>query len=295
MEIIRNIAPISQWGIKCPYEISPSRVVVHNTANDASADNEVAYMIRNDNEVSFHYAVDDFHVVQGIDENRNTWSCGDGNGSGNMSGINIEICYSLSGGERFDKAEDNAAFFIAGILKRYGWGLDRVTKHQDYNGKYCPHRTLDNGWDRFLNMIEGYLNDIPSTTPSSVEWIWDNNVKKWCVKVNDNWKYNWFFDNNNWYYMGNDGYMTTGWINDNDTWYYCKPETGEMLTGWIWDDVYNAWYYLSPSNGAMLTGWINDNSATYYLKPDGKMAANEYITDGGLTKYWLGEDGKWIP
>ena len=144
-------------------------------------------------------------------------------------------------------------------------------------------------------MIEGYLNDIPSTTPSSVEWIWDNNVKKWCVKVNDNWKYNWFFDNNNWYYMGNDGYMTTGWINDNGTWYYCKPETGEMLTGWIWDDVYNAWYYLSPSNGAMLTGWINDNSATYYLKPDGKMSANEYITDGGLTKYWLGEDGKWIP
>ena len=52
MEIIRNIAPASQWGIKCPYQITPNRIVVHNTANDASADNEIAYMISNDNEIS---------------------------------------------------------------------------------------------------------------------------------------------------------------------------------------------------------------------------------------------------
>ena len=47
---------------------------------------------------------------------------------------------------------------IADILKRYGWGVDRVTKHQDYNGKYCPHRTLDAGWDRFIKMIEAKMN-----------------------------------------------------------------------------------------------------------------------------------------
>ena len=50
--------------------MAPTRVVVHNTANDAPAANEIAYMIRNDNEVSFHYAVDDQEVVQGIPENR---------------------------------------------------------------------------------------------------------------------------------------------------------------------------------------------------------------------------------
>ena len=41
-------------------------IVVHNTANDATAQNEVAYMIGNKNQVSFHYAVDDQEVVQGI-------------------------------------------------------------------------------------------------------------------------------------------------------------------------------------------------------------------------------------
>lgn len=125
--------------------MTPSRIVVHNTANDATARNEIDYMTRNNDETSFHYAVDDKEIVQGIEENRNSWNAGDGNGKGNREGIAIEICYSKSGGERFLKAEDNAASLIADILKRYGWGIDRVTKHQDYSGKYCPHRTLDMG------------------------------------------------------------------------------------------------------------------------------------------------------
>ena len=139
--------------------MSASRIVVHNTANDATARNEVSYMISNDKEVSFHYAVDDKEVVQGIPENRNAWHSGDGeNGKGNREGIAIEICYSKSGGDRFTQAEKNAVELIVDILKRYGWGVDKVTKHQDYSGKYCPHRTLDAGWDRFIKMIEAKMN-----------------------------------------------------------------------------------------------------------------------------------------
>ena len=139
--------------------MKPTRIVVHNTANDAPAKNEIAYMIRNNNQVSFHYAVDDKQVVQGIPEDRNAWHSGDGGkGKGNREGIAIEICYSKSGGDRFIKAEQNAVDLIVDILKRYGWGVDKVTKHQDYSGKYCPHRTLDMGWDRFIKMIEDKLN-----------------------------------------------------------------------------------------------------------------------------------------
>ena len=167
MKIIQNLVDPSRYSIKCPYAMTPTRVVVHNTANDAPAANEIAYMIHNDNEVSFHYAVDDQEVVQGVPENRNTWNAGDGNGKGNREGIAVEICYSRSGGEKFTKAEQNAAEFIAFILKRYGWGMDKVTKHQDYNGKYCPHRTLDLGWDRFLKMVEAHLNgDKPAPSPT---------------------------------------------------------------------------------------------------------------------------------
>lgn len=136
-------------------------IVVHNTANDASAENEIAYMIRNENQVSFHYAVDDQEVVQGLPINRNAWHAGDGNGDGNRKGIAIEICYSKSGGTRFDNAEKNAAHFIATLLRERGWGIDKVKKHQDFSHKYCPHRTLDKGWNGFIQMIKSYLNDIP--------------------------------------------------------------------------------------------------------------------------------------
>ena len=165
MKITKNLVPESNYKNKCPYTMKPTRIVVHNTYNDASAQNEIAYMRRNTNEVSFHYAVDDVEVVQGIEENRNSWNAGDGGkGKGNREGISIEICYSKSGGDRFIKAEQNAVELIVDILKRYGWGIDRVTKHQDYNGKYCPHRTLDLGWERFINMIDEKLNEKPKSS-----------------------------------------------------------------------------------------------------------------------------------
>ncbi len=163
MKVIKQLVPESKWSIKCPYEMVPEFVVVHNTANDASARNEIAYMNSNGESTSFHYAVDDVEAVQGILESRTAWHAGDGAGEGNLKGIGIEICYSLSGGTRFEKAEDNAANLIADILTRYGWDISRVRKHQDFSGKYCPHRTLDLGWERFLNKIKDRLGGLTMT------------------------------------------------------------------------------------------------------------------------------------
>ena len=164
--IKQNLVASENYSVKCPHSMTAEFIVVHNTANDATAQNEVAYMIRNKNQVSFHYAVDDQEVVQGVPINRNTWHAGDGNGEGNRKGISIEICYSKSGGTRFDQAEKNAAHFIATLLRERGWGIEKVKKHQDFRNKYCPHRTLDKGWNGFLQMIKSYLNDIPVTSSS---------------------------------------------------------------------------------------------------------------------------------
>ena len=108
----------------------------------------------------------------------------DGNGKGNREGIAIEICYSKSGGDRFIKAEQNAVDLIVDILKRYGWGIDRVTKHQDYgNHKYCPHRTLDMGWDRFLNMIKAKLEDNPASNEVNVYYRVKTQKHGWLSEV----------------------------------------------------------------------------------------------------------------
>lgn len=156
----KMICPEANWPNKCPYSMTAEAITVHNTANDASAENEITYMNRNTKLISFHFAVDDKEVVQGIPTNRNTFHAGDGAyGKGNRKTIAIEICYSKSGGERFMQAERNAAKFVAQLLKERNWGLDKVTKHQDYSAKYCPHRTLDMGWERFLNMVKAELSN----------------------------------------------------------------------------------------------------------------------------------------
>lgn len=168
MNIVKNLVSQSKYSVKCPYSMTPEFIVVHNTANDASAANEVKYMISNNNQVSFHFAVDDKEVVQGLPLDRNAWACGDGaNGKGNRKGIQIEICYSKNGGIRFENAEKNAAKFIAQLLKERGWGVDKVKKHQDFSNKYCPHRTLDKGWASFVNMVKDYLNELNKPVQSA--------------------------------------------------------------------------------------------------------------------------------
>ena len=168
--ITKNLVSEDKYGIKCPYTMNPVGITVHNTGNSASADNEIAYMISNDREVSYHIAVDEEHAVQGLPLNRNAWHCGDGNGKGNRKTIAVEICRSTSDDESlFDRAEENAAELIAALCKEYGWTTDDIYTHQHFNGKYCPHKTLDRGWERFLDMVReklgedvGEPDDMPS-------------------------------------------------------------------------------------------------------------------------------------
>lgn len=255
VEIVKRIVPESKYGIKCPYSMVPTRIVVHNTANDASAINEIAYMTNNDYETSFHYAVDDKMIVQGIEENRNAWHSSDGNGKGNREGIAIEICYSKSGGARFDKAEENAIDLIVDILKRYNWGVDKVTKHQDYTNKYCPHRTLDKGWDRFINAIESKLNGGISTN-KEVNVYYQVKTQKhgWLPIVRNNEDY-------------------AGWENSPITDVAIKVDKGSIkyrvhVKGGQWLPYVTGFNLNDYANGYAGNGKVIDAIEVYYYTPD---------------------------
>lgn len=156
----------TKYSIKCPYSMIAQYITIHNTANKASAKNEASYHNSNNNQVSYHIAIDDIEAIEVVPLNRNAWHCGDGNGNGNRKSIGIEICYSTLGGELYDKAEENAVQLTAKMLHERGWGIDKVKKHQDWSGKYCPHRILDkkNGWQDFLNRVQSTLNKLKNPT-----------------------------------------------------------------------------------------------------------------------------------
>ena len=161
----QNLVSTSKYSVKCPYTMTPEYITIHNTSNNASAENEVKYMVSNNNQTSYHVAVDEKEVIQAIPFNRNAWHAGDGaTGNGNRKSIGIEICRSTGDVTTFKKAEANCAKYVATLLKQYGWDVSRIKRHKDWSGKNCPHKTMELGWQRFLDMVQNeldVLNGVP--------------------------------------------------------------------------------------------------------------------------------------
>ncbi len=65
MQIRQNLIATEKMDLKCPHDMTPEFIVVHNTGNNASANNEISYMISNSKSTLFHIAVDDIEAVQG--------------------------------------------------------------------------------------------------------------------------------------------------------------------------------------------------------------------------------------
>lgn len=167
----------SKTKLKSPYSMSAIGICVHNTWNDAPAINEANYMRNNNSVTGYHIAIDDKEAIELIPLNRMAFHAGDGlNGKGNRKYIGIEICYSKSGGEKYKESEENAVHLIAKMLYERNWTISRVKKHEDFSGKNCPHRILDEKrWNSFIKRIQIELDKlnnkhtIPSPTPPKEE------------------------------------------------------------------------------------------------------------------------------
>src|SRR5699024_4287983 len=107
---------------------------------------------------------------------------------GNRRSIGIEICYSMDNGysgaysARHRQAEDNAALYIAHLLKQYGWGVDRLRQHYNWTRKDCPHKMrAHNGWNAFKRKVQNHLNKLngktvrPAATPKPSTSGWKTN------------------------------------------------------------------------------------------------------------------------
>ncbi|WP_260442684.1 peptidoglycan recognition protein family protein, partial [Listeria innocua] len=164
-----------------------------NTYNDASSQKETDYCKNNNNEVSFHVAIDDKEAIQVVPFNRNAWHCGDGgNGYGNRNTIGVETCYSKSGGAKYIAAEKNTIKYVACLCVQQDIiaSKDTIKKHQDWSGKYCPHRILDEKrWPAVQQAIIDEYNRITSkskvTKKTGKQWVYALNAMD--ARVSPDW------------------------------------------------------------------------------------------------------------
>lgn len=124
-------------------------------------------------------------------------------------------------------------------------------------------------------------------------------------KVNGHWYYftssgkavrnDWFIENNNKYYFGNDGKLFTGLKTIQNKKYYFSEDIfnigriiGIMQTGWV--EINNNWYYFNQTGDAAI-GWKKISNNMYYFDNDGKMLTglNQLSYNNTLGYYYFND------
>lgn len=72
-----DLVAVSKYPVKAPLYMNPKKITIHNTDNQMDAQSEINYMKNNNNEVSYHLAIDENEAIQGLPLDRNGWHCGE--------------------------------------------------------------------------------------------------------------------------------------------------------------------------------------------------------------------------
>lgn len=187
----------------------------------------------------------------------------------------------------------------SGVMQT-GWQKINRTWYYFYTSGEMAANTEIDGWkidaDGGATPIEGNKNGWAQLGNDKIYYI-DGVIQTGLVTI-DGAKY----------YFNQDGKMQTGWQKINGVNYYFYT-SGEMATnieidGWKidangvatkievilngWQKVDNDWYYYVDN--IKQTGWLKDQGMWYYLKPDGKMMSNDWLTENGK-KYYFAQNG----
>lgn len=150
-------------------------ITIHNTGNPRStAKNERDFASRRTDSASFHYVLDDKEVIAVLPEEEMSYHSG--TAAGNRNSISIEICESGD----WDTTWDLAVKFVASLLDKRGWGIDRLRTHQSWSGKECPRLILPH-WHKFVEDIQNTLGHGRNESPK-VDRIPQETVLKLILK-----------------------------------------------------------------------------------------------------------------
>ncbi|MDH7809537.1 MULTISPECIES: penicillin-insensitive murein endopeptidase [unclassified Rhizobium] len=150
--------------------ISPTSITIHNTDNTNRGANakahsrfvrETGYYEHNGKIiwVSWHFTVDDTHVIQHLPLNEVGYHAGS---NANGSSIAIEICMNSDNDQ--ERANSRAVGLVASLLRDFGWDVDQVKRHKDWTGKNCPSLLMSGTkWKAFLKAVSTELSAAKAT------------------------------------------------------------------------------------------------------------------------------------
>ena len=164
---------------KCTYagQNSPKYIVIHETDNfskGADAGRHAQAQAAGHLSASVHYYAGSDGVYQAAEHTDGTYSVGREYGGAhavkdatNRNTINIEICVNADGD--YTKARENAVELAKHLIQTTGIPAERVIRHFDAKGKYCPRKMMDNPelWEDFKRQI-GQASGQQQTKPDQV-------------------------------------------------------------------------------------------------------------------------------
>jgi N-acetylmuramoyl-L-alanine amidase len=163
--------------------IIPKGLIIHTTANrkkGATALMHDEYYDNNSDRVSVHWTVDNTHAVLSVPENMASWNAG--NRDYNLSYLSMEICENNVMDNKLDQATyNNAVKLTADILKRHGWGIDKLLQHREVPGrewKNCPNKSLIN-WEQFKVDVQKEMqpkDDVSSWAREAQKFVIDKGI-----------------------------------------------------------------------------------------------------------------------
>ena len=155
-------------------------IVVHYTSNQGdTAKNNADYFAREDVGASAHYFCDEHEIWQSVKDTDTAWHCGAKTyrhpDCRNANSIGVEICMNDKKGNVRQGSIDTAAELVRYLMQRYSVPVDRVIRHYDVTGKYCPGPMVDNP-----ALWAAFKQSLTQTEDDSVRYKYYDDMPDWA-------------------------------------------------------------------------------------------------------------------
>lgn len=158
----------------------PEYIVIHYTANQGdTAKNNADYFARENVGASANYFVDETEIWQSVADTDTAWHCGAKTyrhpDCRNANSVGVEICMNDKKGNVRQGSIETAAELVRYLMQRYGVPVDRVIRHYDVTGKYCPGPMVDDP-----ALWAAFKQSLTQTEDDSVRYKYYDDMPDWA-------------------------------------------------------------------------------------------------------------------